>query len=85
MLLGLAALDAEPALAHDLTPAAPPAYNWSGFYIGGHFGYGSGSFGPGTNSISRRRRLPARKRNRLYRRLPAWLQLSGHQQTGGRS
>ncbi len=49
MLLGLAALEAEPALARDPIPAASPAYNWSGFYIGGHFGYGSGSFGLRTN------------------------------------
>src|ERR1700738_1495813 len=26
-------------------------YNWTGFYVGGHVGYGGGSFGPGTNPI----------------------------------
>ena len=33
--------------------ASPPQapYDWSGFYVGGHFGYGWGSFGPGTNPI----------------------------------
>jgi high affinity Mn2+ porin len=26
-------------------------FRWTGFYIGGHFGYGGGSFGPGTNPL----------------------------------
>ncbi|MDB5652815.1 MAG: cell envelope biosis protein OmpA [Tardiphaga sp.] len=42
------------AVAADLrlkAPLAPPAYDWSGFYLGGHFGYGGGSFGPGTNAV----------------------------------
>jgi high affinity Mn2+ porin len=26
-------------------------YEWTGFYVGGHFGYGDASFGPGTNPI----------------------------------
>lgn len=26
-------------------------YNWTGFYVGGHFGYGDASFGPGTNPL----------------------------------
>ena len=26
------------------------AYEWTGFYLGGHFGYGTGSFGPETNA-----------------------------------
>ena len=32
--------------------AAPAAavYGWTGFYLGGHFGYGTGSFGPGANA-----------------------------------
>jgi len=47
-LLGLIALESEPVLAGNPAPVAP-AYNWTGFYIGGHFGYGSGSFGPATN------------------------------------
>src|SRR3954471_22672587 len=28
---------------------APGRDNWTGFYIGGHFGYGTGTLGPGTN------------------------------------
>jgi high affinity Mn2+ porin len=51
--LGLLAL-ADPAFAADL-PAKAPAmravYDWTGFYIGGHFGYGGGSFGPDTNPL----------------------------------
>jgi outer membrane immunogenic protein len=43
-VLALAA--ASPALAADLPLKAPPpavaAWNWSGFYIGGHGGYGWG-------------------------------------------
>ncbi|MET0719431.1 MAG: carbohydrate porin [Tardiphaga sp.] len=27
------------------------AYDWTGLYLGGHFGYGGGSFGPGANSL----------------------------------
>jgi high affinity Mn2+ porin len=26
-------------------------YDWTGLYVGGHFGYGMGGFGPGTNPI----------------------------------
>src|SRR4051794_1881161 len=26
-------------------------YDWTGFYLGGHVGYGGGSFGPGTNPL----------------------------------
>lgn len=26
-------------------------FNWTGFYVGGHAGYGGGSFGPGTNPL----------------------------------
>jgi high affinity Mn2+ porin len=26
-------------------------YDWTGFYVGGHFGYGTGAFGPNTNPI----------------------------------
>jgi high affinity Mn2+ porin len=42
----------EPALAADLplkAPALRTVYDWTGFYAGGHFGYGGGSFGAGTN------------------------------------
>ncbi len=35
--------------AADLTRPVPVAYSWTGWYAGGHFGYGGGSFGPGTN------------------------------------
>src|SRR5262245_41221182 len=44
---------AAPALAADLPLKAPPRalYDWTGFYIGGHFGYGGGSFGPDTNPL----------------------------------
>ena len=34
-------LKATPALA---------AYDWTGFYLGGHFGYGTGSLGHDTNA-----------------------------------
>lgn len=30
---------------------AAPMYDWSGFYLGGHVGYGGGNFGPGTNPL----------------------------------
>ncbi|WFU82473.1 carbohydrate porin [Bradyrhizobium sp. CIAT3101] len=43
-----------PAAAADLPLKAPAAhilYNWTGFYVGGHFGYGDASFGPGTNPL----------------------------------
>ena len=32
-------------------PVAATVYDWSGFYVGGHFGYGGGSLGPGTNPL----------------------------------
>jgi high affinity Mn2+ porin len=32
-------------------PAVAPAYSWTGVYVGGHFGYGGGTFGPGTNPV----------------------------------
>ena len=38
----------EGALAADLplkAPALRAVYSWTGFYVGGHFGYGGGSFG----------------------------------------
>ena len=51
--LGMIALD-DPAVAADM-PLKAPAYravhNWTGFYLGGHVGYGGGSFGPGTNPL----------------------------------
>jgi high affinity Mn2+ porin len=52
--LGVLAL-AHPANAGDLPLKAkmPTAayYDWTGFYIGGHFGYGGGSVGPDTNPL----------------------------------
>ena len=51
--LGMIALD-DPAVAADM-PLKGPAYravhNWTGFYLGGHVGYGGGSFGPGANPL----------------------------------
>ena len=32
-------------------PALKSVYDWTGFYVGGHFGYGGGSLGPGTNAL----------------------------------
>lgn len=49
--LGMLAL-ANSAAAADLplkAPALKAVYDWTGFYIGGHVGYGGGSLGPGTN------------------------------------
>jgi high affinity Mn2+ porin len=45
---------ADPALAADLprkAPATKAVYDWTGFYVGGHFGYGDAGFGPGTNPL----------------------------------
>jgi high affinity Mn2+ porin len=44
----------SPAFAADLplkAPALKAVYDWTGFYVGGHFGYGGGSFGPDTNPL----------------------------------
>jgi high affinity Mn2+ porin len=43
-----------PAVAADLPLKAPPLtalYDWTGFYVGGHVGYGDAGFGPGTNPL----------------------------------
>ena len=51
--LGMLAL-ADPAFAADMpvkAPALQTLYNWTGFYIGGHFGYGGGSLGADTNTL----------------------------------
>jgi high affinity Mn2+ porin len=32
-------------------PVRSAIYDWTGFYLGGHIGYGGGSFGPGTNPL----------------------------------
>ena len=54
LLLGTAL--SKTAFAADIPAAFPVkapridrALDWSGFYVGGHAGYGGGSFGPGTN------------------------------------
>jgi len=61
--LGMLAL-VGPAAAAELSPkalslkalplkakAASLVYDWTGFYVGGHFGYGGGSLGPSTNPL----------------------------------
>jgi high affinity Mn2+ porin len=53
LALGLLAL-ARPAMATDIPVKAPIStalYDWTGFYLGGHTGYGGGGFGPGTNLL----------------------------------
>src|SRR6201993_3905638 len=53
LALGLLA-GAGTAHAADLplkAPALKAVYDWTGFYVGGHFGYGGGSFGPDTNPL----------------------------------
>ncbi len=50
---GLLALPAA-SFAADLplkARAAKTVYDWTGFYVGGHFGYGDAGFGPGTNPL----------------------------------
>lgn len=53
-VLTLVLVLAGPAQAAE-TPLKAPAlkavYDWTGFYVGGHFGYGTASFGPGTNPL----------------------------------
>jgi high affinity Mn2+ porin len=46
-------LDTLPLKANALKTKAAvrQAYDWTGFYIGGHFGYGGGSLGPDTNPL----------------------------------
>jgi high affinity Mn2+ porin len=51
--LGLSLLP-HTGFAADLPVKAPvlkSIYDWTGFYAGGHFGYGDASFGPGTNPL----------------------------------
>jgi high affinity Mn2+ porin len=53
LTLGALAL-AGPASAADLplkAPAFRTVYDWTGFYFGGHVGYGDAGFGPGTNPL----------------------------------
>ena len=52
--LGAAAFG-TPASAADMAVKSPAinaaVYNWTGFYVGGHVGYGDGSLGPDTNPL----------------------------------
>ena len=54
-LMTIAASAAESADLQAATPkkvlGAAAYYDWTGLYAGGNFGYGMGSFGPGTNPI----------------------------------
>src|SRR3954468_23037300 len=51
--LGALAID-EPAMGADLPLEArpQPAYDWSGFYLGAHFGYGDARLGADANPLS---------------------------------
>jgi high affinity Mn2+ porin len=51
--LGVLAAEGSASAAdlHLKAPAPKAIYDWTGFYIGGHFGYGGGSFGPDTNPL----------------------------------
>jgi high affinity Mn2+ porin len=56
--IGTAFANCPFAIAADLPPNLPVKapiraliYDWTGFYVGGHFGYGDASLGPGTNPI----------------------------------
>ena len=51
--LGVLSLDG-PAVAADMrlkAPAFDAVYSWTGFYLGGHTGYGGGGLGPGANAL----------------------------------
>ena len=46
------ALAADPPTGLPLkAPAHAAIYDWTGFYLGFHFGYGGGSLGPGTEPL----------------------------------
>lgn len=54
LALGAASLDlarAADAVLPFKASRVAPVFDWSGLYIGGHVGYGGGSFGPGTNPL----------------------------------
>ncbi|HEX7791525.1 MAG TPA: carbohydrate porin [Afipia sp.] len=54
LALGAASLDlagAADAVMPLKVPRVAPVFDWSGLYVGGHVGYGGGSFGPGTNPL----------------------------------
>ena len=46
-----AAFAAELGLKIPAKAASSAVFDWTGFYLGGHAGYGSGSFGPGTHPL----------------------------------
>src|SRR5258708_25094260 len=55
-VIGMALANSPSAVAADLSaklavkaPVRAAIYDWTGFYVGGHFGYGDASFGPDTN------------------------------------
>src|SRR6202165_6136023 len=51
---GIVLAACAPAAAADMSLKAfsfKAVNNWSGFYLGGHVGYGGGSFGPATNPL----------------------------------
>src|SRR5271170_2109250 len=55
---GLLLATCSVAIAADLpanipvkAPIRSVIYDWTGFYVGGQFGYGGASFGPGTNPL----------------------------------
>ena len=57
-VIGMALANSPSAIAADLSaklavkaPIPASIDDWTGFYVGGHFGYGDASFGPGTNPI----------------------------------
>jgi high affinity Mn2+ porin len=45
------AFAADAALKMPAKAASSAVFDWTGFYIGGHAGYGGGGFGPGTNPL----------------------------------
>jgi len=56
--IGAALATCSLAVAADLPTSLPikapvrsAIYDWTGFYLGGHVGYGGGGFGPGTNPL----------------------------------
>ena len=53
---------ADVAVATQAKAAPSEKYNWTGFYVGGYFGYGWGSFGPGTIPLSARPQCFRRRR-----------------------
>jgi high affinity Mn2+ porin len=45
------AFGADATLKVPAKAASSAVFDWTGFYLGGHVGYGGGSFGPGTNPL----------------------------------